>query len=234
MKMTDAEDIAAETFVILLQQHLLTKWLSDRRSKLRSLLFAVVSNLISNRARINTGRERKRDQVVESFVDTLNTAAAQEKAQSEVLDAEWYQEILRRAFEEEMRRCMTHGKMDDFRIFYGRIVEGMPNSEIADSLGLTVAGVESRYRRIREDFTVRLRTAIRQSVERYGRQETADEDFESEWRDFSRFLSSHGDLEQILGRLDEPDFPGGENQIAAKAAILLRIRNDRQQDSREP
>ncbi len=233
LKVVDAEDIAAETFVILVQQDLLAKWLSHPRSKLRSLLFAVVSNLISNRARINSGRERKHDQIAGSLMDSLNAVAPQDKTQAEALDAEWYQEILRRVLEEEMRRCMTQGKLDDFRIFYGRIVEGMSNSEIAASLGLTVAGVESRYRRIRADFTVRLRAAIRQTVERYGRQETEEEDFETEWREFSRFLAVHGDLEQILRLLEQPDFLGEENQQAVKAAVLLRIRNEIQQDGRE-
>ena len=54
----DAEEIALETFEVLWKNRLLTRWVAHQGAKLRSLLCAVVRNLLSNRRRVQEGRQR--------------------------------------------------------------------------------------------------------------------------------------------------------------------------------
>src|SRR5262245_24491049 len=54
----DAEDVASLTFEAILSNQLLARWMLNQSAKLRTLLCSVVRNIISNRARVNEGRER--------------------------------------------------------------------------------------------------------------------------------------------------------------------------------
>src|SRR4051812_25206440 len=54
----DAEDVASQTFEILLTSQLLARWTSNRSAKLRTLLCSVVRKVLANRARVSVGRER--------------------------------------------------------------------------------------------------------------------------------------------------------------------------------
>src|SRR5262245_3212426 len=55
LALADAEDVAAATFEALVANRLLARWVSDRAAKLRTLLCAVVRNVLSNRARVQAG-----------------------------------------------------------------------------------------------------------------------------------------------------------------------------------
>jgi hypothetical protein len=51
----DAEDAAAQTFEVLVRNRLLAHWVLKRSAKLRTLLCAVVRNVLSNRGRGGAG-----------------------------------------------------------------------------------------------------------------------------------------------------------------------------------
>jgi pimeloyl-ACP methyl ester carboxylesterase len=54
----DAEDVASETLEAIVKNNLLARWSANRSAKLRTLICAVVRNILSNRARVETGRDR--------------------------------------------------------------------------------------------------------------------------------------------------------------------------------
>src|SRR4051812_12709220 len=54
----DAEDVASQTFLAIVQQELLARWVSAHSAKLRTLLCTVVRNVLANRARVQAGRAR--------------------------------------------------------------------------------------------------------------------------------------------------------------------------------
>ncbi len=53
----DAEDVAAETLEAIVKNNLLARWSANRSAKLRTLICAVVRNILANRARVASGRE---------------------------------------------------------------------------------------------------------------------------------------------------------------------------------
>src|SRR5215471_14741399 len=58
LKSEDAEDVASETLEAIVKNGLLARWSANRSAKLRTLICAVVVNVLSNRARVAIGRKR--------------------------------------------------------------------------------------------------------------------------------------------------------------------------------
>ena len=58
LSLADAEDVAGETLQAIVKNQLLSRWQAHRAARLRTLLCSVARNVISNRARVEQGRNR--------------------------------------------------------------------------------------------------------------------------------------------------------------------------------
>lgn len=58
LSLEDAEDTASSVFLVLWESDLLSRWKSDPRARLRTLLCSIARRLMSNRARIAECRKR--------------------------------------------------------------------------------------------------------------------------------------------------------------------------------
>src|SRR4051794_24474589 len=56
LSLTDAEEVASETFLVLVKNRLLARWIDQPAARLRTLLCAVVRNILANRGRKEAGR----------------------------------------------------------------------------------------------------------------------------------------------------------------------------------
>lgn len=200
----DAEDVTSCTFEVLLRAKLLSRWVSDRRARLRTLLCTVVRNLIANRERQQAGRERLlRDNGVflHHFASQLD--AIQNVSEPETHNAfyaAWAEELLENAMEQLLGEFHREGKGDHFRVLHGRICEGLRVPEIALSLNLPVASVDNHYRRAKQRLRELLERQVREHVERYSEPKDVSAEFQREWQDLGEFLVAHGGIEVVLQR----------------------------------
>ena len=82
-QLSDAEDVASQTFEVLWESRLLVRWIANRSAKLRSLLCSVTRKTLANRKRVRAGRER------------LARDAADQWAQPEMVGDETVRNLLR-------------------------------------------------------------------------------------------------------------------------------------------
>ncbi len=198
----DAEDVAATTFQVLISARLLARWLSKPTAKLRTLLCSVVRNVLSNRARINTGRARLVSEKPNEFQEIASVVLENEsKVVPEQIDAfytAWADELLQNAVEALMSECLKDGRGDDFRVLYGKICDRMTMKEIADSLEIKMNSVESSYRRTRKRFGELLEQLVRRGAERYANDGDARSEFRIEWDRLGEFLKNRGGIEDAV------------------------------------
>ncbi len=216
----DAEDVASETLAAVVKNNLLARWSADRSAKLRTLLCAVVRNVLSNRARIASGRDRLvRDHAgaLDRYVDVSSSSL--DEISSETKDAfyrAWAEDIVEQAVEGLFAEYNRAGKGDYFRVLFGRLCEEMTYSEIAAALKLTPDAAESHYRQAKARLCGRLEDLVRGQVRRYcslpdsdaghpgaGNSDArgADGEFEREWSELGDYLKKHGGLEAAVRRV---------------------------------
>jgi RNA polymerase sigma factor (sigma-70 family) len=200
----DAEDVAAATLAAVVQNRLLSRWASERAAKLRTLLCAVVRNILANRSRVEAGRERLLrthggrldDRGGLPLVASLDAPADQVDA----FFAAWVEEILHQAIEMLLGELHEAGKGDHFRVLYGRVCEDMTTPEIASALGLTTTTVENHYKQARKKLAESLRELVRAHVDRYCPEEEAAAEFATEWGRLGAYLKENGGLEEAVRR----------------------------------
>jgi RNA polymerase sigma factor (sigma-70 family) len=198
----EAEDIAAQTLEAIIRNQLLGRWSANRSARLRTLICAVVRNVISNRARVNSGRERLiRENAHE--IDRLVTADGAENVavppdQSDAFYAAWAADVVQVAVERLLAEYTAAGKVDHFRVLYGRICDGLTMAEIADALGMKLTSAENCYRQAKLRLEERLRDTLRQHVMRYSPIDAANVEFTLEWNRLGEFLQAHGGLETAV------------------------------------
>lgn len=195
----DAEDIAAEAFKTLISADLLSRWLKDRRSKLSTLICAVVKNLISNRARVQSGREK----IMEVLWPDLEAEmhGRQMSASEDHFYGAWADELLLTTLDQLRQDYLKQGRVDAFRVFYGKVHEGLSNPEIASCLNIKLTDVGNYYQRARQQFSDRLRAAIEANIRKYGYRESIAEEVELEWRALGDYLKSRGELETVFQKM---------------------------------
>lgn len=232
LQIEDAEDVASQTFEAVLKNQLLARWTESKTAKLRTLLCSVARNVLSNRARVATGRARlltdraaHPDPGAGLMAVALDGADPADADNADLFYAAWVEEILRQTVEGLLKDYNERGKGDYFRVFYGRLCEEMAMQDIAAALQLRASTVTSYYQHARDRLGEKLRDTVRAHVQRYAPTETAAE-FEAEWQRLGEYLSQHGGLEQTI-RLAYQGFDAQERdtaraRIAAKSAILLR------------
>jgi RNA polymerase sigma factor (sigma-70 family) len=198
----DAEDIAAQTLQAIIANRLLARWSANQSAKLRTLICTTVRNVISNRARVSSGRERA---LVEHSAEldryqspgaTDQTPAPQD--QIDALYAAWAENLVQTAVESLLAEYTAAGRQDHFRVLYGRICDEMTSPAIAEAIGMKVTSVESCYRQARERLAEKLREVVKAHVMRYCPVDAFETEFAAEWSQLGTFLQASGGLETAV------------------------------------
>lgn len=200
----DAEDVAAQTFLALVQNRLLARWVLRRSARLRTLLCTVVRQVLANQGRVRAGRERLLREQGAQFRDRPGLpVVAGDKASAEQVDAfyaAWAEDLLQRAVEALLTDYHREGRGDHFRVLYGRLCEGLTAAATAEALGLTLSQAENAYKHAQARLAVRLEELVRGHVRRYCPEDEADGEFLAEWGQLGEFLTRHGGLEEAVRR----------------------------------
>jgi len=143
LKPDETEDVASVAFAGIIQSNLLMRWIDNPSAKLRTLLCTVVRNVLSNQARIDSGRssllERDRHLLPEvASIHFDETASIAPEELSEFYSV-WVDELLQEVIDRLLDDYLKSARGDYFRVLYGRICEQMTSSVIADHLGVKFA-----------------------------------------------------------------------------------------------
>ena len=201
----DAEDVGSEVFAALLKSRLLERWSAVQAARLRTLMCAVVRNILSNRLRLSVGREHvvqehggQLDRYLEwSEIDAAETP----REQLDAFYAAWVDDLLQSVLEDLLTEYHGSGRGDYFRVLYGRICDELTVPEIAEALNLKLTSAENYLRHMRQKLTERLRETVRIHVSRYSGPGDVDVEFTDEWNQLGRFLERYGGLEAVIRRL---------------------------------
>ena len=196
----DAEDVAAKTFEALLANRLLVRWHRHQGAKLRTLLCTVVRNVLANRARVQAGRERLLKEEVARGGALEAYAAEPTQEPLDAFYAAWVDDLLQRCVDGLMQACHAAGKGDYFRVFHGRLCEGLRMSEISAALGIKLTDAENYYKAARQRLSQALETALRDHVARYCDEQSLPAELDDEWQRLGEFLQQHGGLERAVER----------------------------------
>jgi RNA polymerase sigma factor (sigma-70 family) len=229
LKFEDAEDVASLTFEALVRNRLLARWVSDRAAKLRTLLCGVVCNVLANRARVQSGRERLvrehggrlANRPGLPVVTSLEVGAEQVDA----FYAAWAEEILQQAVEALLAEYHQAGKGDYFRVLYGRVCEQMTMPEIAQALNLTTSTAENYFKRARDRLAQKLQELVRNHLLHYCPEAELEAEFEAEWGRLGQYLQDHGGLEQTVRRLNQTaeSLLAKQARTASMKMVLTRV-----------
>jgi RNA polymerase sigma factor (sigma-70 family) len=228
----DAEDVASLTFEALLTNRLLARWVLNRSAKLRTLLCSVVRNILSNRARVHSGRERiLRELSEEADPGRSFQSIDSPEDQIDAFYAAWVADMLERAVESLMDEYHAAGKGDYFRVLYGRICEEMTMPEIAENLGIPLTSVENYFKAARKRLADELEEQVRDHVSRYCPKDDLGDEWASEWSRLGEHLKTHGGLEEVLRRASSGHdmFATRKRKAAGVASTILRIKRDEAQ-----
>jgi RNA polymerase sigma factor (sigma-70 family) len=190
----EAEDVAAHTFAVVWENQLLGRWVANRSAKLRSLLCAVVRNVLSNWNRVRANRQRLAAEVVEQ----LEAASRTRDEQSDAFYAAWAEDLLQQAVESLAAEYYAQGKGDYVRVFYGRLCQRLTIAQVADALEITPAAVDHYFRDARDRLSKTLADVVRRHVERYCPLADTDSEFAVEWQQLGTYLSEHGGLSEAV------------------------------------
>src|SRR5438093_2656849 len=170
LRFEDAEDVGSATFQVIITGQLLQRWLQQPSAKLRSLLCSVVRNVLSNRMRIDLGRQRLLREnrkllqsLVANAIDSNDPAATESQ---DVFYVAWVEELVSSTLRSLHTELLESGKADQFRVLFGRVCDGMTNVEVAECLGLPVTTIENYFKRTKQRFAEQLEQATRRHVTR--------------------------------------------------------------------
>jgi RNA polymerase sigma factor (sigma-70 family) len=202
LPLDQAEDVAGEVFVVLIRSTLIARWHDDQSGRLRSLLCGVVRNLLSNRYRVEQGRQRLlRDAASAGGIPEVLPGSDTLDPGTEDLDSfyqAWVDELLSTAMQHVLAELQAEGRGDYFRSLYGRICEGLSAEEIGAALGVSAATIENQLRIAKGRLSRCLSNEVRRHVESYSTQETIETDFENEWSQLGLHLEKFGGLEGAI------------------------------------
>jgi DNA-directed RNA polymerase specialized sigma24 family protein len=192
----EAEDAAAVTFEVLWQNQLLVRWVSNRSARLRTLLCAVVRNVLSNRNRKLAGQGRTLRELATELENELRTTAKEPDA----FYAAWVEDLVQRSVESLAAEYYRTGKGDYVRVLYGRLCQRLKIAEVAQALELKPSDVDNYFRHARDRLAEKLRELVRRQTAQYSSHDEAEAEFAAEWDSLGRFLSEHGGLEDAVRR----------------------------------
>jgi RNA polymerase sigma factor (sigma-70 family) len=225
-----AEDVAGEVFVVLVRSTLISRWRHQQSGRLRSLLCGVVRNLLSNRHRVEQGRQRLlQDAAAAGGIPEILPVSENLDPGAEDLDSfyqAWVDELLSTAMRHVLAELQAEGRGDYFRSLYGRICEGLSVEEIGAALGASAATIENQLRIAKGRLSRTLSDEVRRHVEGYSTSETAEAEFESEWSQLRLHLEKFGGLEGAIrleaASLDRLPFDGRKSESFLAASAELR------------
>lgn len=203
----DAEDVATEVFEAILKNRLLERWSRFQSAKLRTLICCIVRKVLSNRFRVDSGRERVlRDHggMLDRYADFSDVeSAGAPPDQLDAFYATWLDGILQSAIECLLTEYDQSGRGDYFRVLYGRICEQSSMPEIAELLQIKLTSAENYFRHARQRFQDRLQELIQEHVLRYSGADDVHEEFVDEWARVGEYLRQHGGLEAVVRKVYE-------------------------------
>jgi DNA-directed RNA polymerase specialized sigma24 family protein len=228
LSLSDAEDVAAETIVVLLKNRLLARWIEQPAARLHTLLCRVVWNLLSNRWRVAQGRRellrQHRDEVeARPWVQVGLEEPAVE--QDDAFYTAWVEELLQATVEVLLREYHGQGRGDHFRVLYGRLCEGLTARAVAEALGWSLSQSENAYKDAVRRLRRCLEERVRRHVEHYCPAEETEAEFRSEWVRLEEYLTRQGGLEQTVRAAYQgldPEY-GPERKLSAVRSTLLRL-----------
>lgn len=202
LPLDQAEDVASETFLVLVRSPLFARWHANPTARLRSLLCGVVGNVLANRQRVEQGRKRLLQQAAESggVPDALPVHDSPEPTANDldVFYHAWADELLARTMRQLLLALHAEGRGDYFRALHGRVCEGLSAAQIGEALGVPAATIENYLRVSRSRLSAALTEAVRQDVERYSKSGALEADFSQEWAALQEHLEQFGGLESAL------------------------------------
>jgi RNA polymerase sigma factor (sigma-70 family) len=203
LSLADAEDVTGEALLALVRNRLLARWADQPASRLRTLLCAVLRNVLANRARVREGRARllkdNRDELEgRSFIQIgLEEPAAEH---DDAFHAAWVDDLLESAVEALLGEYQQKGQGDHFRVLYGRLCDGLTAREVADALGLALSQSENAYKHAVKRLREHLRERARRHVEGYCAGGDPEGEICAEWGRLEAYLRDHGGLEEAVRR----------------------------------
>lgn len=230
LSLHDAEDVASVTLETMIRNDLLVRWTQDPRARLRTLICAVVRKVLANNGRRQRTEQRHlREYVIEFGVQCRFEELILESIPGGEADAfyeAWAEELLQAAVEGLLDGYHSEGRGDYFRVFYGRVCEGMPVKEVAELLNLKVTDVDNFYRHARNRLETRLKELVRWHVTRYTANNVIEEEFHAEWQRLGEFLTQHGGLESALRRSYEAFSSSDlrEREVESMTMIMKNVR----------
>ena len=235
LPLDQAEDVAAETFLVLVRSPLFARWQAQQTGRLRGLLCGVVRNLLSNRRRVEKGRQRLLTAAADAggIPDALAVSPSAEPATEDIdtFYRAWVDELLARTMRELLEEYQAAGKGDYFRALYGKICEGLPAAQIAAALEIPVTSVENYVRAAKAQLTRRLGDEVRAHVERYSSADSVGAEFAGEWARLHEHLEKFGGLEEAIRQeaasLDSLPENLGESPSFLATRAQLRQANER-------
>ncbi len=220
-QLSDAEDVASQTFEVLWESRLLVRWIANRTARLRSLLCSVTRKTLANRNRVRAGRER----LARDAADQWAQPDSVEDEQSEVFYAAWVEDILRQTLESVAAAYYREGKGDYVRVLYSRLCQNASIAVMAQELDITPSSVNNYFRHARQRLAETLESLVRRQVERYSAPEASEQEFQDEWQRLGAYLTEHGGLEEAIRRGYELLDPvaSQKNQRAGLQAATQRM-----------
>jgi RNA polymerase sigma factor (sigma-70 family) len=191
-RLEEAEDVAAQTFEVILRNNLLGRWAASRQAKLRTLLCSVVCKTQANWFRA----EKHHGALLEELEETLGAADSDQDA----FYAAWVDDLLRTCLHNLAVDYHREGKGDYFRVLYGRLCEEMSIAEAAAALEISPSAVDNYYRHVRQRLSEKLESAVRSHVYRYTPADDAEAEFAVEWGRLGAYLKENGGVEEAVRR----------------------------------
>lgn len=208
LQFEDAEDVGSLTFEAVIAGQLLRRWQQQPTARLRTLLCAVVRNIISNRARVQSGREQRLEEHrndLRRLILSIQSDDPQTVETEDLFYAGWAEELICKTLQQLNADLLAAGKANQFRAFYGCHFEGMTAAEVADCLNVPTTTIENYVKRTRQRFADQLHKALRLHVSGYCPIEEAESEVQSEWIRLSDHLDRAGGLDQLLLRTFDSD-----------------------------
>jgi RNA polymerase sigma factor (sigma-70 family) len=201
----DAEDVAAETFEVVLRNKLLQRWIFNRSSKLRTLLCTVVRHILSNRARKQKRRMRLLRKNLRELLGRTDLQASRipdrQFVDRDEFYAAWIEGILLQALRTLMQEYQQQGKVRYFRVLHRRVCEKMTASQVSSVLGLKRIDAQNYYKAACKRLRTKLKELVHEHVRRYSDPQDLNDEFDSEWREIARYLREHGGLGQAIAEV---------------------------------
>jgi hypothetical protein len=187
----------------------------------------VVRNVIANRARVQSGRERiqleQRDLLAKLGTVGLEEDSADSSAVEDAFYAAWAEELLQTCLQSLQDEYLRTGRGDYFRVLYGKVCEDLSNQDVADALRLKLTDVENYYKRARQHLGDRLREVLSDHVLRYSLPQAAPDEIRIEWERLGEYLRSCGGLERAIRDSYELSDDLAARELTSKTAILARL-----------